>query len=50
MDPATYEGYRTMVTRYKNEVSTIVSQQISTEAAGAIMRRLRDLLPVAQVS
>ena len=35
------EGFETLL-------STIVSQQISTEAAGAIMQRLRDLLPVME--
>ena len=35
---------------FETFVSTIVSQQISTEAAAAIMRRLRDLLPAMQAA
>ena len=33
---------------FETFLSTIVSQQISTEAAAAIMRRVRELLPVMQ--
>jgi DNA-3-methyladenine glycosylase II len=43
-----YPAPRIRAPGFETFLSTIVSQQISTEAAGAIMRRLQELLPTME--
>ena len=45
-----YPAPRIRAPGFETFLSTIVSQQISTEAAGAIMQRLRELLPSMEAS